>query len=82
MARKTEHPEAVILSASRSSRRVLRRGTSVAAPILLARLVDLERQCCAFLTFRMTVGAGPRPICLEITEPREAKAVIPDFVGS
>jgi hypothetical protein len=44
-------------------------------------LVDLERQCCAFLTFRIVVAAG-KPICLEITGPPEAKAVIADFFGS
>jgi hypothetical protein len=47
----------------------------------LARLVDLERQCCAFLTFRTTVAAG-KPICLEITAPPEPKAAIADFFGS
>jgi len=49
--------------------------------IELARLVDLERQCCAFLTFRITVVAG-KPICLEISGPPEAKPVIADFFGS
>jgi hypothetical protein len=29
----------------------------------LARLVDLERQCCTFLTFRIIVEAGRQPIC-------------------
>ena len=48
----------------------------------LARLVDLERQCCAFLTFRLTVGADQQPICLEITGPPDAKPVIVDFFGS
>lgn len=47
----------------------------------LARLVDLERQCCLFLTFRITVEAG-KPICLEVTGPLEAKTVIADFFGS
>src|ERR1700722_4282165 len=47
----------------------------------LARLVDLECQCCAFLTFQITVGAG-KPICLEITGPPEAKDVIAGFFGS
>jgi hypothetical protein len=47
----------------------------------LARLVDLERQCCAFLTFRIIVAAGRKPICLEITGPPEAKRVIADFFG-
>ena len=48
----------------------------------LARLVDLERQCCAFLTFRIIVEAGRQAICLEITGPPEANAVIADFFGS
>lgn len=48
----------------------------------LACLVDLERQCCPFLTFRIVVEAGSQPICLEVTGPPEAKAVIADFFGS
>jgi hypothetical protein len=48
----------------------------------LSRLVDLERQCCQFLTFRIVVGAGNQPICLEVTGPPEAKAIIADFFGS
>jgi hypothetical protein len=48
----------------------------------LTRLVDLERQCCAFLTFRIIVAAGRWPICLEITGPPEAKTVIADSFGS
>jgi hypothetical protein len=47
----------------------------------LARLVDLERTCCSFLTFRIMVDAGKQSICLEITGPPEAKAVIADFFG-
>jgi hypothetical protein len=48
----------------------------------LGRLVDLERQCCQFLTFRIVVEAGSQPICLEVTGPPEAKAIIADFFGS
>ena len=48
----------------------------------LSRLVDLERQCCQFLTFRIVVEAGNQPICLEVTGPPEAKAIIADFFGS
>jgi hypothetical protein len=48
----------------------------------LVRLVDLERQCCPFLTFRIIIAAGTQPICLEITGPPEAKAVIADFFGA
>jgi hypothetical protein len=48
----------------------------------LSRLVDLERQCCQFLTFRIVVEAGNQPFCLEVTGPTEAKAIIADFLGS
>jgi hypothetical protein len=47
----------------------------------LARLVDLERACCSFLTFRIIVEAGNQSICLEITGPPEAKEAIADFFG-
>lgn len=47
----------------------------------LSRLVDLERQCCPFLTFRIVVEAGNQPICLEVTGAPEAKGVIADFFG-
>jgi hypothetical protein len=47
----------------------------------LVHLVDFERQCCAFLTFRIIVEAGNQPICLEITGPPEARALIADFFG-
>ena len=48
----------------------------------LSRLVDLERQCCPFLTFRIVVEAGNQPICLEVTGPPEAKTIVADFFGS
>jgi hypothetical protein len=49
--------------------------------VQLARLVDLERVCCAFLTFRIVVEAGSESICLEITGPPEAQAVIGEIFG-
>jgi hypothetical protein len=48
----------------------------------LRRLVDLERQCCPFLAFRIVVGTHNQPICLEVTGPLEAKGIIADFFGS
>jgi hypothetical protein len=45
----------------------------------IVRLVDLERKCCPFLTFRIIVEAGNQPIRLEITGPPEAKPIIADF---
>jgi hypothetical protein len=48
----------------------------------LADLVNLEHQCCAFLTFRIIVEAGDAPIRLEVTGPPEAKEVIAEFFGA
>jgi hypothetical protein len=39
----------------------------------LAKLVNLEHQCCPFLTFQITVAAGDGPIWLEITGPEGTK---------
>jgi len=47
----------------------------------LSQLVDLERQCCAFLTFRIVIE--PRqPIRFEIAGPPEAKSVIDSLFGA
>jgi hypothetical protein len=48
----------------------------------LCRLVDLERQCCPFLTFRIVIEADNEPICLEVIGPPGAKGLIADFFGS
>jgi hypothetical protein len=45
----------------------------------LVHLVDLERQCCPFLTFKIIVEAGNQPFTLEITGPPEAQVMIADF---
>jgi hypothetical protein len=47
----------------------------------LGRVVDLERECCPFLTFKIIIEAGNQPICLEVTGPPEAKAVIAGFLS-
>ena len=39
----------------------------------LTDMIDLERQCCPFLQFRVTVAAGGGPISLEITGPAGTK---------
>ena|SRR5438105_3022157 len=46
----------------------------------LSNLVDLERQCCQFLTFKIVVEPQ-QPIKLEVTGPPEAKTIIADFFG-
>lgn len=39
----------------------------------LATLVELERQCCPFLRFRLTVEEADGPIWLELTGPEGTK---------
>lgn len=39
----------------------------------LADMIDLERQCCPFLQFRLNVAAGGGPLQLEITGPEGTK---------
>jgi hypothetical protein len=39
----------------------------------LADMIELERQCCPFLQFRVTVAAGHGPLTLEITGPEGTK---------
>ena len=45
----------------------------------VTQLVDLERQCCPFLSFKIHVGPGKSPIRLEITGPQEARTLIDNF---
>jgi hypothetical protein len=47
----------------------------------LSRLVDLERQCCQFLTYKIVVEPL-QPIRLEVTGPPGARAMIEDLFGS
>ena len=49
------------------------------ALLQIAQLVDLERQCCSFLTFKIVVEAARGPMRLELTGPREAKATIAKY---
>ena len=44
----------------------------------LTTLVNLERQCCPFLQFRITVESGNGPIWLEMTGPEGTK----DFLAT
>jgi hypothetical protein len=45
----------------------------------VAQLVDLERQCCSFLTFKIVVEAGGGPMRVEVLAPKEAKPVILEY---
>lgn len=44
----------------------------------LARLVELERQCCPFLRFRITAEPGENSAWLEMSGPEGAKEFIAD----
>lgn len=46
---------------------------------LLAEVIDLERQCCAFFCFRLTVEPDQGPIWLEITGPDGTKSFLSDW---
>ena len=39
----------------------------------LTEMIDLERQCCPFLQFRLTVEPGEGPLRLDITGPAGTK---------
>lgn len=45
----------------------------------ITQLVDMERQCCAFLTFKIVVEGAQAAMRLEVTGPREAKKVIFEY---
>jgi hypothetical protein len=47
----------------------------------LAGLIDLERQCCPFLRFRLTVEADGGPLWLEMTGPVGTKEFLADVFG-
>jgi hypothetical protein len=49
--------------------------------IKLANLVELERRCCPFLTFKIVVEPR-RPMVLEIAGPPAARDLIADLFGS
>ena len=37
--------------------------------LALVQIIDLERQCCPFLTFRLTIEPQQGPVWLELTGP-------------
>jgi Domain of unknown function (DUF2703) len=47
----------------------------------LARAIDLERDCCQFLTFGLRVEENDGPVWLEITGPASAKTKIHEYFG-
>jgi hypothetical protein len=47
----------------------------------LMQLIQLERQCCAFLRFRLTVEPGDGPAWLELTGPEGTKSFLESALG-
>jgi hypothetical protein len=47
----------------------------------LMQLIQLERQCCAFLRFRLTVEPGGGPVWLELTGPGGTKSFLESALG-
>lgn len=47
----------------------------------LARVVELERVCCAFLRFRLTVAPAQGAVWLELTGPPGAKELLAELLG-
>lgn len=48
----------------------------------LARFVDLERQCCPFLRFRLVLEPGKGPMWLELTGAEGSKETIQALMAS
>ena len=47
----------------------------------LAEIIDLERQCCPFLNFRLTIESGTEFVSLELTGAEGTKEIIQSLFG-
>jgi hypothetical protein len=47
----------------------------------LAEIIDLERRCCPFLNFRLTVRSGTDHVSLELTGADGTKEIIQSLFG-
>jgi len=47
----------------------------------LAEIIDLERQCCPFLNFKLVVESGTEIVSLELTGADDAKEIIKSLFG-
>jgi hypothetical protein len=47
----------------------------------LVQLIQLERQCCAFLKFRLTIEPAGGPVWLELTGPAGTKSFLDSELG-
>lgn len=48
----------------------------------LGRLIELEHQCCPFLTFRLTVESGEQAVSLEMTGPTGTKEFLSEVFAA
>lgn len=48
----------------------------------LARLIELERACCPFFSFQVTVPAGEAPVAFSVTGPDGTKALLRETLGA
>jgi hypothetical protein len=48
---------------------------------LLGEFIQLERQCCPFLRFQLTVEPGDGPIWLELTGPAGTREFLAEEIG-
>lgn len=47
----------------------------------LAEIIDLERQCCPFLNFRLTIESGTDFVALELTGAEGTKEIVRSLFG-
>ncbi|MGH7576873.1 MAG: hypothetical protein ACREM1_17325 [Longimicrobiales bacterium] len=47
----------------------------------ITRVIDLERRCCPFLRFRLTVEPAAGPVSLELSGPAGSKAFLRGILG-
>jgi len=47
----------------------------------LAEVIDLERKCCPFLNFKMSIESGKRFVSLELTGPEGTREMIASLFG-
>jgi hypothetical protein len=49
---------------------------------LIGQAINAERECCRFLSFRLTVPAAEGPIVLEVTGPEGTREFLSDLIAS
>jgi len=47
----------------------------------LAEIIDLERKCCPFLSFKLALAAGEEALSLELTGPDGTKEIVKSLFG-